>query len=272
MQKIKTYLLLLIVTLTFSFEQSARRVATAGENQFNLFTIEDDKKLGARVAAEIESSPDYKILSEKDYPQAYQYLRGITNKILNSGKVKHRNDFLWQVKIIHDDKTLNAFCTPGGYIYVYTGIIKFLDNEDQLAGVMGHEIAHADRRHSTRQMTRTYGIQTLLDIVLGKEKQGIMTQIAQGLIGLKYGREAEKEADDYSVIYLCATEYQSNGAAGFFQKLLSQGKGAGIPEFLSTHPSPTNRVTNINQKAANMQCSTKLSGKNYQAFKNMLPK
>jgi len=71
---------------------------------------------------------------------------------------KHKDDFAWQVKIIDDPETLNAFATPGGYIYVYTGLIKFLDTEDQLAGVMGHEIAHADLRHSTRQMTSSYGV------------------------------------------------------------------------------------------------------------------
>ena len=66
------------------------------------------------------------------------------------------------LRIIHDDSTLNAFCTPGGYIYIYTGILKFLDSEDEFAGVLGHEIAHADLRHSTRQMTKQYGVQILL--------------------------------------------------------------------------------------------------------------
>ena len=63
------------------------------------------------------------------------------------------SDFDWELKIIHDDETLNAFCAPGGYIYVYTGLIKFLAHEDNLAGVIGHEIAHADLRHSTQQLT-----------------------------------------------------------------------------------------------------------------------
>ena len=75
-------------------------------------------------------------------------------------------------RLIDDDKTLNAFCTPGGFIYVYTGLIKFLDSEDQLAGVMGHEIAHAALRHSTRQMTKVYGVQTLLQVATGRADPG----------------------------------------------------------------------------------------------------
>ena len=99
--------------------------------------VSEDAKLGQQVSSEIESKPSqYPILPESGNQEVYAYVRGITNKILNSGAVVHRKDFPWQVKIINDSKTLNAFCTPGGYIYVYTGLIKYLDSEDQLAGVM----------------------------------------------------------------------------------------------------------------------------------------
>jgi beta-barrel assembly-enhancing protease len=260
------YTLISLVTVLVLFNSCKNE-----DGGINVFSLEDDKKLGQQVADQIAADPStYPVLSEADYPQSYTYLRALRDRILNSGQVHHKDDFVWEVKIIKDDNTLNAFCTPGGYIYVYTGIIKYLDTEDQLAGVMGHEIAHADRRHSTDAMTREYGLQTLLSIVLGKN-QNALTTLASGLLDLKYSRGNETEADEYSVIYLSGTSYQCNGAAGFFQKIESSGSGGGTPEFLSTHPNPDNRITNINDKAASLSCSTTPSGFNYSAFKNSLP-
>ncbi len=223
-------------------------------NKVNLFSIEDDIALGKKVSQQIESdSKQFPILAERGNEEAYRYIRGITSKILNTGKVQNKDKFAWQVKIIDDPETLNAFATPGGYIYVYTGLIKFLDTEDQLAGVMGHEIAHAALRHSTRQMTQAYGIQTLLSVITGKADPGMMEQIALSLVSLKFGRGHETESDEYSVQYLCNSGYDAAGAAGFFKKIA--GQSGGTPEFLSTHPDPGNRVVNIEGKAAGMSCS-----------------
>ncbi len=193
------------------------------------------------------------------------------NKILNSGKLEHRNDFDWQVKLIQNDKTLNAFCTPGGKIYVYTGIIKYLDSEDDLAGVMGHEIAHADKRHSTEAMTRDMGITTLLNIVAG-QNQSMLVTLAKNLSDLKYSRTHETEADAYSVQYLSGTNYRCNGAASFFKKIQASGGSQG-PEFLSTHPDPGNRIQNINSQAKNKGCNTTASAPDaqYADFKASLP-
>lgn len=153
----------------------------------NLFTIEQDKQLGAQVAAEIDANTrEYPLLDSAQYSDVYAYVYKVRNKILNSGKVDYKDDFLWRVRIIHDDSTLNAFCTPGGYIYVYTGILKFLENESEFAGVMGHEIGHADMRHSTRQMTQMYGIETLLAILAGD--RAMLAQVTSSLIGLKFSR------------------------------------------------------------------------------------
>lgn len=233
----------------------------------NLFPVEDDVKLGKQVAAEIASNPaQYPILKERGNEQVYRFIRGITQKILNSGQVKYKDEFVWEVKIIDDDKTLNAFATPGGYIYVYTGLIKFLDSEDQLAGVMGHEIAHADRRHSTKQMTQTLGVQMLLAAALGNSEA--VQQVATGIIGLKFSRNHESDADDYSVKYLCPTSYNAAGSAGFFRKI---GSASGTPEFLSTHPSPENRVEDIEAEKNSLGCQgTSTNASSYAKIKALL--
>ncbi len=238
----------------------------------NFFSIEDDKELGKQLEAEIAANPsEYPVLSETQYSAAYGHLYRMRDSILNSGVVTYRDDFEWKLKIIHDDSVLNAFCAPGGYIYVYTGIIKFLETEDQLAGVLGHEIAHADKRHSTEQLTKTYSLSLLLQVVLG-ENAAALQEMATGLIALKFSRNHETEADEYSVKYLCGTSYNAAGAAGFFQKLIDIEQAGGTPQFLSTHPNPDNRVENINaNRTANGCTGTGTFDSRYQQLINSLP-
>ncbi|MEQ9217201.1 MAG: M48 family metalloprotease [Cyclobacteriaceae bacterium] len=241
------------------------------------FSIDDDKSLGLQVSQEIESDAvTYPILSEIGYPEAYAYLNGMKDDILTSSEVAYRDEFVWQLKIIDAD-ILNAFATPGGYIYVYTGLINYLENADDLAGVLGHEIAHADRRHSIKQLEKAYGIQLLLSIALGdspSQLEQIAAQIATAGSTLKFSRDNESEADEFSVKYLADTEYACNGAASFFSKLITNGQDTGVPEFLSTHPNPDNRVEDINGHASTVGCSTtpiSESGMTYEEFKLSLP-
>lgn len=234
----------------------------------NLFTLEQDRDLGKQVAGEIAADPaQFPVLDSASNVAAYKYIYGIRDKILATGKVQHKDDFVWQVRIINDDSTLNAFCTPGGYIYVYTGIIKYLENEAQFAGVMGHEMGHADLRHSTRQMTKIYGIEILVSAALGE--RDALKQITTGLIGLKFSREHETEADRMSVEYLCGTTWPADGGAGFFEKIEAAGGGA-TPEFLSTHPSPANRIENYHTWAKESNCAGTDNGlTNFKRFQQL---
>ena len=238
--------------------------------QINLFSIEDDKKMGLDVSNEIAANPsEYPILSESQYAVAYAHLRRITNEILSKATLKHRDDFVWQTKIIKNDSVLNAFCTPGGYIYVYTGLIKFLQSEDQLAGIIGHEIAHADERHTTEAMTSAMGRDILLKMILGDSS--LIGQVTNGLLGLKYSRGHETESDIRSVEYLYPTEFDARGAARFFEKLIAAGSSGG-PQFLSTHPNPDNRVENILKHWESLGSKTgQTFDSRYTDFKNSLP-
>lgn len=238
-------------------------------------TIQQQKQLGMQFDSTILASPqEFPILSEDEYPEANAYLQDIFTRILASDEVEHRDEFDWQIRLIDNDTTLNAFATPGGYVYVYTGLIKYLDQEDDLAGVLGHEIAHADEEHSARNIEREYGISVLLSILLGEnasELTRIVTDGATGLLSLSYGRGLETEADERSVAYLASTDYNCAGARSFFEKLSASGQ-ARQPEFLSTHPNPDNRVENITQKAQENGCSTEpLNPASYEDFKRMLP-
>lgn len=213
------------------------------DRPINIFTVQQDKDLGVQLAQEIESDPaTYPILDEIQYSLAYSYLRAMRDEILASPEVKFKTEFVWQLKIIQDDNTLNAFAAPGGYIYVYTGLMKYLDTVDHLAGVLAHEIAHADQRHSTGQMIKQYGLEFLVQLASGNGTTAQLAQVAAGLTTLGFSRADETDADEHSVDYLQSTKYVCNGAAGFFTKLQAQGQGSNGPAFLSTHPNPDNRI------------------------------
>jgi len=243
------------------------------ESPINLFSVEDDIEFGKSVEAEIAANPqEFPILDEATYPEAYQHLNRIRDSILNTGMLFYEDKFEWKVRMIRNDTMLNAFATPGGYMYFYTGLIKYLDNESQFAGVMAHEMSHADLRHSTSMLTTTYGVQLLFSIVLGQANSqlaDIVANLAYGLGELAYSRNMEYKADEKAVEYLYQTSYDARGIAGFFIKL---DDAPSPPQFLSTHPSPENRIEKINETWTN------LGGKvgneyieSYNAFKASLP-
>lgn len=238
----------------------------------NLFTVEDDIEIGRQLADEIEASPEeYPLLDPADFPEAYAHLDRVALQILETGEVDFADEFPWEFHLVHDDGVLNAFAAPGGFVYVYTGLIHFLAEEDELAGVLGHEIAHAAERHTTDQLTRIYGLELLLELAVGDAAPQVIEDIAVGLAGLSFSRAHETDADEHSVVYLCETAYAADGAAGFFEKLLEQG-GAEPPEFLSTHPSSEGRVEAIQALAVQLGCSTEPNpDAQWQAFLDSLP-
>jgi beta-barrel assembly-enhancing protease len=219
------------------------------DNSINLFSVQDDISLGQQADEQIRSSPDaFQILDSAQYATAYQHLYRIRNTILASGKLTYANTFGWRCTILRNDTVVNAFCLPGGTMYFYTGLIKLLDNEAQFAGVMAHEMAHADRRHSTDQLTVAYGIDLLLQIALGNDPNAIAqiaADLAAGLSTLAFSRQDEYEADEYAVKYLYPTEEDAASLGDFFAKLHSQSS---VPTFLSTHPSPEDRLQRINEQ------------------------
>jgi beta-barrel assembly-enhancing protease len=265
MYKIKfKYLFIILASLSISCNDNP------DDNCVNIFSVNDDIKMGQQARDQIAADPvQFPVIPESANPAAYKYLTKMRDKILNSGKVFYKDKFPWELRIIKNDSVLNAFCVPGGYIYVYTGLIKYLDKENELAGVLGHEMAHADRRHSSDQLTKLYGAQVLLGIIFGKDSSKI-AEVATSLIFLKFSRTAEAEADKYSVEYLCPTDYQADGSAGFFEKINNAGTER-PPEFLSTHPDPGNRIVAIKSQKTNLGCSgTGTFDSEYQAFKNSL--
>lgn len=236
----------------------------------NYISTEIDVEMGKLAQNQYDAIYADQILDEKENQELYNNINLIKERILKSGNVIHADDFKWDLKII-SDTVLNAFCLPGGKIYVYTGLINYLDNEAQLAGVIGHEIAHADKRHSIDNMAKQLGLSSLVSLVFG-DGSGLVN-IAQSLIGLKFNRDNEAQADEFSINYLYNTVYDASEANGFFEKLQKDNHTEEELDFLSTHPAPENRKQNM------LNHWRELGGKkgnkfkeNYLEIKMMLPK
>ena len=166
--------------------------------------------------------------------------------------VSERPGLPWTFRVI-DDPTVNAFAVPGGFIYVTRGILTHLNSEAELAGVLGHEIGHVTARHSVGQMSRAQLAQVGLGLgmifVPELRPFGDLAGAGLQMLFLSYGRDDENQADELGVRYLRRTGYEPTELAEVMRMLDRTGQtqeGSGrIPEWLSTHPNPANRVENI---------------------------
>lgn len=175
---------------------------------------------------------------------------------------RDRKGVKWQIFVIDDAKQVNAFVTPGGRMYVYTGLLLAAENEAEVLGVLGHEAGHVVARHTARQMVNTYGLQAVLGAALG-ENPGVLSQLAASVAGngalLAFSRGDETEADEIGARYANKTGYNPQGLVTFFEKLLAQsGKTPSIMKFLSTHPASEDRIAHLNTyiKANNLSGGT----------------
>ena len=157
----------------------------------------------------------------------------------------------WQVNVI-SSSTVNAWCMPGGKIVVYTGIIDSLNlNDAQLAAVMGHEIAHALREHSREQASqdalRSLGVAAVSEAAgLGDLGTGVLDLATQYTITLPFSRSHETEADHIGTELMARAGYDPNEAVNVWKKMSSLS-GAQIPEILSTHPSNSTRIADLQE-------------------------
>jgi beta-barrel assembly-enhancing protease len=258
---------------------SVSALCCATLRSINLFPESKDIELGLQVDQEIRKDPkQYPILTDR--PAVKTYIERVGAKILSSPDIKYKAAFAYKFEVIKDDSTVNAFCTPGGYVYVYTGLLKFLDNEASLAGVVGHEIAHAERRHATKRMTAAFGAELLASIVLGEQPAQLAAlgaNLFTGLGLLANSRADEAEADTYSFKYLQSTEYYPGAIRFFFEKVLSKSgtRGGLFEKLLSTHPLPQDRVDNVKKMLVQIgdpqPTEAQLFAQRYQAMKKVLP-
>ncbi|KPJ99874.1 MAG: peptidase M48 [Nitrospira bacterium SG8_35_4] len=171
-----------------------------------------------------------------------------------SGKLE---GYKWEFNLV-DDKAVNAWCMPGGKVVVYTGILPVAEDDNGLAVVMGHEIAHAVANHGDERMSQgliaQMGGMALSTALARKPKEtadlfmtayGIGTQVG---VLLPYGRLQESEADRLGLIFMAMAGYDPHEAPEFWKRMSAAKQGASPPEFLSTHPADETRIRNLEKQ------------------------
>ena len=167
------------------------------------------------------------------------------------------NDFEWEYILIDNDKVRNAWCMPGGKIAVYTGILKITKNQNGLAAVMGHEIAHAVAKHSVERASRGIVLNVatqITDILTGGKLSQVNRATGMNTIGLlsqigilnPFNRKQESEADYLGLIFSSLSGYDIRETVKIWERMKAANKGKEPSEFMSTHPSSANRIKNIN--------------------------
>ena len=244
-------LLPLVLAMSLGLPACQENPAT-GENQFGLLSVAQQRQLGAEGDAQIVAQ-----FGVYDDPQLQAWVDAIGKDLL-----QYSNDsrFEYTFRIL-DTEVINAFALPGGYIYVTRGLMSYLNNEAQLAVVLGHEIGHVAANHAVEQYTNN--VLASIGLAVGGavfEDLGPLLGAAQTglqLLFLKYGRDDESQSDTLGVMYASRAGYDAAEGAKFFETLsrLQEQAGSAIPTWASTHPDPTDREEKIIAKAAEWEAA-----------------
>ena len=215
-----------------------------GDREFSLMSEAQEVQLGQEM--------DVQVKREMGVYQDAELQRYVSNIGMRLAKASERPNLPWEFTVL-DEPAVNAFALPGGKIYLTRGILPFLDNEEQMAGVLGHEIGHVTARHSAQQYTKatSAGIGlTLLSIFVPEARplQGV-AETALGVLFLKHGRDDELQADRLGAQYTAKTGWDPRGVAGMLRTLqrldVASGSRRGVPNWLATHPAPGDRVEQV---------------------------
>jgi predicted Zn-dependent protease len=215
-----------------------------GEQEFMLMTESQDLEIGKKYAPQIEKEMGGKIPDNA----LQNYINSVGQKV---AMVSHRRTWEYHFAALDDDM-VNAFALPGGYIFITKGMLKHLTTEAQLASILGHEVAHIVARDTAALMSREIGIDILLTAVTTESTSSTArtaADLTRQIIGLRFSRRDEKDADYAGLDYMVRAGYNPNGMVETMQMLQDQQKTRTV-EFFSTHPSPANRVAYLKGRIA----------------------
>ncbi len=235
----------LFVTLSLFFFVSCAKTPYTHRTQFIMVSPKEEMQMGYQAAREV---------LQKEPISHDRRLNYLVRKVgMRIAKAANQPNYRWEFFVIDKDIP-NAFCLPGGKVFVYKGILKIAKNEDQLATVIAHEVAHAILRHGAERMSMAQlgaiGKQLLAQTVLkGSQYAGIF-DMAYGLgaqygVLLPYSRKFEYEADEVGLYLMTKAGYDPREAVKFWENMLKATRGQKTPEFLSTHPADEHRIERL---------------------------
>lgn len=237
----------------------------SGKRELALMSEAQEIELGRQSDAEIR-----KTMGVYNDPELQAYVQQIGMRL---AKTSERPNLPWSFAVV-DSPAINAFAVPGGFIYLTRGILPFLDDEAELAGVLGHEIGHVTARHTVAQYSRQtaagVGLGVLGIFIPAVGRAAPIAEAGLGALFLKYGRDDEREADRLGVAYNAKNGWDPAGVAGMLQTLsqLEEASGSrrGVPNWLSTHPAPADRVKEVQTLIAEARATSNASATNEPQF------
>lgn len=258
-----------VLTVTLGLASGCSTVQRSVANL--VLPVGEERQLGQQMAAELE-----KELTFVRDPAVVSYVRELGERIVAAAAEDIPDGIEFTFNVVDDDSTVNAFAIPGGDVYVFTGLLELAEDEAELMGVLGHEVAHVTRRHIAQQLSARYGLQFLVSAIgLAGGVTGLVGQLAgsvasQGFL-LKYSRDHEREADYYGIVYETRAGRDPHGMARFFAKLDALDARGDTPTFLLTHPDPDERIENVTEHIAELgaelgQVPTETGRARYQRF------
>ncbi|MCG6201366.1 M48 family metallopeptidase [Psychromonas antarctica] len=244
---------LIAISLVALSTLSACATSPTGRPQVLLFSAGDMSQLGAQSFAELKKQE--KINLDENINQYVQCVaQAITSRLTPDPKFSK-----WEV-VVFDSKQVNAFALPGGKIGVYQGLLDVASNQDQLATVIGHEIGHVIAQHGNERMSRSQladaGLQLSNSVLSGNEYQGIaMAGLGLGVqygILMPYGRTDESEADIIGLRLMAEAGFDPKQSVELWKNMAKASGGNQPPELLSTHPSHSTRIDELQKEIAKL--------------------
>ncbi|MFZ2147337.1 MAG: M48 family metallopeptidase [Sedimentisphaerales bacterium] len=236
---------LLILSLALCLSTGCAVNPITGEEELMFISENQDIEIGREYAPEIEKQLGGKI----DNPSLQNYIDSVGQRIV---RISHRPDWEYHFTAV-EHKMVNAVALPGGHVFVTKGMLEKLTTEAQLAALLAHEIVHITARHSSAAISRQMGLSFVLFGLSAAAGANIPQDAARAaglalqLIGLKYSRVQERQADVAGLDYMVVAGYNPYGAVELMQMLEDQDKVRPV-EFLSSHPSPENRIIYLNAR------------------------
>jgi beta-barrel assembly-enhancing protease len=232
-----------------SFLSSRQRNPVTGKVQYVAMSVDQEKALGLEAAPQMAQQMGGVVDPRRDPDAAL--VSEVGQKLVTASDTS-RSPYVgnFHFHLLNDDKMINAFALPGGQIFITRALFKRLENEAQLAGVLGHEIGHVINRHSAQQMSKgNLGrmLATAAGVGSGDSRVAMGAEMANQMFQLKYGRKDETESDTVGIDYMVDAGYDPRGMLGVME-ILKEAAGRGRqPEWMMSHPLPENRLREIAQ-------------------------
>lgn len=234
----------IILFSLFKYYSNRETNPYTGKKQSISLTVDEEIAIGLRSAPSMAQQHGGLYPSQ----EAQDLVDKVGNTLVNNS-IARNTPYKYDFHLLRDPKAINAFALPGGQIFITYALFSKLENEDQLAGVLGHEIGHVLGKHSAERMENQKLTQGLLSGVMvgGGDAAGQMAGMIANVTNMKFGRGDELESDDLGVKFMIEAGYEPEEMIGVM-KILKDAAGPNrTPEFQSTHPDPKNRIEKIKE-------------------------